>query len=265
MKKNMTRRIEWREINSIVDNTMLTTHSSSRRESRRLDGAEFFFFFFPGWDDKSNFMLFKVKSYYIFQHEGISYIIYLFDNSYFGHLCMRPQKIVLFKDQLEEGILNRITFNAKREEFRAASGTSAAAHAACQQAKERKKSIPLNKSRKLVFSLVTLLTDREVLYTCTCTLYNTLPLLFFAFFPPIQTKVPVLSLMRKNSVINCFLTNSTQSSSFLTSQGGFCIHDCLHLHQQPVHKKIEHLVVCRTVGVTIDLRGRPECQTCSLF
>lgn len=93
--------------------------------------------------------------------------------------------------------------------------TSAAAHAACQQAKERKKSIPLNKSRKLVFSLVTLLTDREVLYTCTCTLYNTLPLLFFAFFPPFQTKVPVLSLMRKNSVINCFLTHRVVHFSLL--------------------------------------------------
>ena len=35
----------------------------------------------------------------------------------FGETCIFS---VLFKDQLEQGILNRTTFNAKREEFRAA-------------------------------------------------------------------------------------------------------------------------------------------------
>lgn len=214
-------------------------------------------------------MLFKVKSYYIFQHEGISYIIYLFDNTYFGHLCMRPQQIwgnmhifCFVQGPTRARYFESDNFQCKeRRSKRYFCGGSCS----LSTSEKKKKSIPLNKSRKLVFSLVTSLTDREVLYTCTCTLYNTLPLLFFASFPPFQIKVPVLSLMRKNSAINCFLTNSTQSSSFLTSQGGFCTHDYLHLHQQPVHKKIEHLVVCRTVGATIDLRGRPEYQTCSLF
>lgn len=129
--------------------------------------------------------------------------------------------------------------------------TYAAAHAACQQAK--KKAFRLIKAENWFFFLVTSFTDRGVLYTytCTCT-YNTMPPLFFVSFPYFQTKVPVLSLMLSCRVINCFLTNSTSSSSFLTSQGGFCTHDRFHLHQQPIHEKIRHFV-CRTVGVTIDL------------
>lgn len=94
-------------------------HAQQQQKGKQAVGWDRSFFFSPAWDDKSNFMLFKVKSYYLFQHEGISYIIYLFGNTYFGHLCMRPQQIwgtcifsVLFKDQLEQGILNRITFNA---------------------------------------------------------------------------------------------------------------------------------------------------------
>ena len=61
----------------------------------------------------------------------------------FGGTCIFS---VLFKDQLEQGILNRITFNAKR-------GTSAAAHAACQQAKERKKAFRLIKAENWFFPL----------------------------------------------------------------------------------------------------------------
>lgn len=229
-----------------------------------LDATSFFFFFSSLGRPNRIFILCKVKSYCIFQHGGnilTSYtsLILLRTSMHaaptdLGGTCIFS---VLFKDQLEQGIL-------KSDDFARASMLREKNLE--QQADDElyfcggSCSLSTSERRKETFRLI----KPIIGFFPTC-MYNTLPLLFFASFPPFQTKVPLLNLIQQNSVINYFLTNSKQSSSFLTSQGGFCTHDCLHLHQQPVHKKIEHLVVCRTVRVTVDLRGRPECQTCSLF